>query len=97
MLRARVGQEFDIVVGPAVRRGQIVSLTDGRVDFDLGEEVPTVSAPNLTLLMAIFKFDRMEWAIEKCTELGVNEIVQSLPAGQKFIWLQHPPNEWNAG
>jgi 16S rRNA (uracil1498-N3)-methyltransferase len=75
VLRARVGQEFDIVVGPAVRRGQIVSLTDGRVDFDLGEEVPTVSAPNLTLLMAIFKFDRMEWAIEKCTELGVNEIV----------------------
>jgi len=75
VLRARVGQEFDIVTGSAVRRGQIVSLADGRVDFNLSEEVPTVSVPNLTLVMAIFKFDRMEWAIEKCTELGVNKIV----------------------
>ena len=25
--------------------------------------------------MAVFKFDRMEWAIEKCTELGVAMIV----------------------
>ena len=31
--------------------------------------------PNITLLLAIFKFDRMEWAIEKCTELGVRKIV----------------------
>jgi 16S rRNA (uracil1498-N3)-methyltransferase len=29
----------------------------------------------LTLVLAIFKFDRMEWAIEKCTELGVTRIV----------------------
>jgi 16S rRNA (uracil1498-N3)-methyltransferase len=25
--------------------------------------------------MSIFKFDRMEWAIEKCTELGVTRII----------------------
>jgi 16S rRNA (uracil1498-N3)-methyltransferase len=25
--------------------------------------------------MAVYKFDRMEWAIEKCTELGVTRIV----------------------
>ena len=30
---------------------------------------------NITLLLAIFKFDRMEWAIEKCTELGVSQIL----------------------
>ncbi len=30
---------------------------------------------NVTLLLSIFKFDRMEWAIEKCTELGVAKIV----------------------
>jgi 16S rRNA (uracil1498-N3)-methyltransferase len=29
----------------------------------------------VTLALAIFKFDRMEWAIEKCTELGVARIV----------------------
>jgi 16S rRNA (uracil1498-N3)-methyltransferase len=27
------------------------------------------------LALAIFKFDRMEWAIEKCTEIGVARII----------------------
>ncbi len=27
------------------------------------------------MVLAIFKFDRMDWAIEKCTELGVSRIV----------------------
>jgi 16S rRNA (uracil1498-N3)-methyltransferase len=74
-LRARVGQEFDIAVGTSVRRGQITSVKDDRVDFELYEEISTVAVPELTLLLAIYKFDRMEWAIEKCTELGVFRIV----------------------
>jgi 16S rRNA (uracil1498-N3)-methyltransferase len=75
VLRARVGQEFDIATGVVVRHGRIVTIQDGRVDFELGEEVPATQVPNITLLLAIFKFDRMEWAIEKCTELGVSRIV----------------------
>jgi 16S rRNA (uracil1498-N3)-methyltransferase len=75
VLRAHVGEEFDIATGATVRLGRIVSLTDDRVDFELGEELPISSAPNITLLLSIFKFDRMEWAIEKCTELGVSRIV----------------------
>jgi 16S rRNA (uracil1498-N3)-methyltransferase len=75
VLRARVGQEFDIATGSVVRRGRIVTVEEGRVEFELGEEVPVAPAPNVTLLLAIFKFDRMEWAIEKCTELGVSRIV----------------------
>jgi len=76
VLRARIGQEFDIVADAVVRRGRVVTISDNRVEFELGEEVPAESAPvQLTLLLAIFKFDRMEWAIEKCTELGVSRIV----------------------
>ncbi len=75
VLRARVGQEFDIAAGNVVRRGRIVTIQEGRVDFELGEEVCTAPAANITLLLAVFKFDRMEWAIEKCTELGVSRIV----------------------
>jgi 16S rRNA (uracil1498-N3)-methyltransferase len=75
VLRARVGQEFDISTGAAVRRGRVVAIKDGRVEFDLSEEMSAAPGPKLTLLLAIFKFDRMEWAIEKCTELGVSRIV----------------------
>src|ERR1022692_815595 len=75
VLRARVGQEFDIAAGNVVRRGRIVTIQEGRVDFELGEEVCTAPAANITLLLAVFKFDRMEWAIEKCTELGVARII----------------------
>ena len=75
VLRARVGQEFDIAVGNTVRRGRIVTITADRVEFELGEEIPSPTTANITLLLAIFKFDRMEWAIEKCTELEVSRIV----------------------
>jgi len=75
VLRARVGQEFDIATGAAVRRGRITSMADARVEFDLGEEVSAASLSEVTLVLAVFKFDRMEWAIEKCTELGVSRIV----------------------
>jgi 16S rRNA (uracil1498-N3)-methyltransferase len=75
VLRARVGQEFDIATGDVVRLGRIVSVSDKRVEFALGDEVASRSAADLTLVLAIFKFDRMEWAIEKCTEIGVARIV----------------------
>jgi len=75
VLRARVGQEFDIVTGSVVRRGRIAAIEEGRVEFELGEEVQAADVLNLTLLLAVFKFDRMEWAIEKCTELGAARIV----------------------
>src|SRR5258708_16549292 len=74
-LRARVGQEFDVATGEAVHRGRITSVTAGRVEFELGEEISAAAAAEITLVLAIFKFDRMEWAIEKCTELGVARIV----------------------
>jgi 16S rRNA (uracil1498-N3)-methyltransferase len=78
VLRAHVGQEFDIASGATVRRGRITKVTDQRVEFELGEETVVVEGPNITLVLAIFKFDRMEWAIEKCTELGVSRIIPLL-------------------
>jgi 16S rRNA (uracil1498-N3)-methyltransferase len=78
VLRAAVGQEFDIATAAGVRRGRIVTVAEGRVEFELGEEVRSPPAPNVTLLLAVFKFDRMEWAIEKCTELGVSRIIPVL-------------------
>jgi len=75
VLRGRIGQEFDIATGESIRRGRVTSIADKRVEFELGEIIPAAPTPSLTLVLSIFKFDRMEWAIEKCTELGVSRIV----------------------
>jgi 16S rRNA (uracil1498-N3)-methyltransferase len=74
-LRARAGQEFEVACGDQVRHATVTSVADNRVEFTLGPEVATQTATPITLLLAIFKFDRMEWAIEKCTELNVTTIV----------------------
>jgi 16S rRNA (uracil1498-N3)-methyltransferase len=75
VLRAKPGQEFDIAVAGSVRRGTVLSVAPGRVEFELGEVIATADALPVELLLAIFKFDRMEWAVEKATELGVARIV----------------------
>jgi len=75
VLRAKIGQEFDVAAGGRVRRGRIVSITEQRVEFELGEDIGTTFLADITLLLAIFKFDRMEWAMEKATELGVRHMV----------------------
>jgi 16S rRNA (uracil1498-N3)-methyltransferase len=75
VLRARVGQEFDIALGGEVRRGSVVSVDENRVELELGESVEAQPARPVTLALAVFKFDRFEWAVEKCTELGVSRVV----------------------
>jgi 16S rRNA (uracil1498-N3)-methyltransferase len=75
VLRARPGQEFDISTPQGLRRGRIIDVGERCVQFELGEDVPAVAAADITLLLSIFKFDRMEWAIEKCTELGAARLV----------------------
>src|SRR5271157_3080725 len=80
VLRAEVGQEFDISTGAEIRVGRITFISDDRVEFALGERRGQKAdllgvTPKITLVLAIFKFDRMEWAIEKCTEVGVARII----------------------
>ena len=78
VLRAEVGQEFDIATGEEVRRGTITTISYDRIEFALGAKRHLrlrSAAPKITLALAIFKFDRMEWAIEKCTEIGVARII----------------------
>jgi len=74
-LRARAGQECEVVCGETVRRATVASVDDERVEFTLGMEIAASAAVLITLLLAVFKFDRMEWAIEKCTELNVTTIM----------------------
>ena len=75
VLRARIGQEFDISAGGQLRRGRVLAVSEERVEFELGEAIEAAWSAELTVLLSIIKFDRMEWALEKLTELGVSTIV----------------------
>jgi 16S rRNA (uracil1498-N3)-methyltransferase len=75
VLRAQAGMEFDIVAGDRVWHGVVAGISGDAVRFNLIAEVKADPALPVTMLLSIFKFDRMEWAIEKATELGVERIV----------------------
>ena len=75
VLRAQPGMEFDVVAGDRVWHAIIAGISGDNVRFNLVAEVESEPALPITLLLSIFKFDRMEWTIEKATELGVNRII----------------------
>jgi 16S rRNA (uracil1498-N3)-methyltransferase len=75
VLRAQPGMEADVVAGGHVFHAQVVAVSGGEVRFNLIAELEADPALPITLVMAVYKFDHMEWAIEKATELGVAAIV----------------------
>ena len=76
VLRAELGQLYELSDGTSVRLGRIEFSGRDRVEFTLLEPIPVrTSSLNKALLLAVVKFDAFEWAIEKATELGVNRIV----------------------
>ncbi len=78
VLRAQPGQIYDIVANGFLHRAEITSVTPVDVHFLLHEEIEADTALPLHLLLAIFKFDHLEWGIEKATELGVSRITPIL-------------------
>jgi 16S rRNA (uracil1498-N3)-methyltransferase len=74
VLRAQPGMEADVVAGGHVFHAQVVAVSGGEVRFNLIAELDADPALPITLVMAVYKFDHMEWAIEKATELGVAAI-----------------------
>jgi 16S rRNA (uracil1498-N3)-methyltransferase len=78
VLRAQPGQIFDVVSNGFLHRAEIVSVDEREVVFALHEELEAENALPVHLLMAVFKFDHMEWGIEKATELGAARITPVL-------------------
>jgi len=75
VLRAQPGMEFDLVAGGRVFHSVIAAIAGDEVRFNLIAELEADPALPVTLLISVFKFDRMEWAIEKAAELGAQGIV----------------------
>src|SRR6202165_1728382 len=76
VLRAQGGQFYELSDGQRVCLGRVERVARDRVEFVLLEEIPAYRPRvEVTLLLAVVKFDAFEWAIEKATELGVSTIV----------------------
>ncbi|MGA7919447.1 MAG: RsmE family RNA methyltransferase [Candidatus Acidiferrales bacterium] len=86
VLRAAPGQLYELSDGQRVwlariERVGLLKRGDNRIEFSLVEPVEAREpALNLKLLIAIVKFDRFEWCLEKASELGVSEIIPLITA-----------------
>ncbi len=78
VLRAQQGMEADVVAGGHVFHAEVAAVRLNHelseVRFNLLAELEADPALPITMVIAVFKFDRMEWALEKATELGVAAI-----------------------
>jgi 16S rRNA (uracil1498-N3)-methyltransferase len=76
VLRAQKGQLYELSDGSAAWLARIEAVSRNRIDFTLLEPLPASKpAVDITLLLAIVKFDAFEAALEKATELGVSQVV----------------------
>jgi 16S rRNA (uracil1498-N3)-methyltransferase len=76
VLRAQIGQLYELSDGATAWLTRIESVARQRVEFSLLEQLPAPQpSAEITLLLAVVKFDAFEWALEKATELGVSKII----------------------
>jgi 16S rRNA (uracil1498-N3)-methyltransferase len=76
VLHAEPGQLYELSDGNSVFLARVERISASDIDFSLLEALPRPTAsPEIVLLLAIVKFDRFEWALEKATELGVHTVV----------------------
>jgi 16S rRNA (uracil1498-N3)-methyltransferase len=81
VLRVEFGQQYEISDRRNLYLGRISGLPKGAVEFELTEVLPARrQGAQITVLAALVKFDRFEWMLEKCSELGVNTVVPIVAA-----------------
>src|ERR1700689_4420018 len=72
VLRVEPGQRYEISDNSNVYLAEVETARKERVIFRTLEKLDAGPAPvRIALCVALFKFDRFEWMIEKATELGV--------------------------
>jgi 16S rRNA (uracil1498-N3)-methyltransferase len=76
VLRVEAGQKFEITDNERAWLATVETARKDLVRFTVEEELPAgPELPDVTLYLALIKFERFEWAVEKATELGVTRIV----------------------
>lgn len=95
VLRLREGDEIVVADGRGNSYISVISLTGkGWVQADLKEPLPGSREPHLkvTLAQSLLKGEKMDLVIQKCTELGVKEIV---PLVTERTVVNLPPQKAN--
>lgn len=73
--RLRLGEAVEVSDGERAWPAEVVEISDKQVRFRLGRELPPPPPrPRVRLYPAVVKPARLEWAVEKATELGVEAI-----------------------
>ena len=78
VLRLGVGDEVDCFDGRGSRwRGEIESAAKDRVTVTIVEALPFAAerTPRITLAQGLVKGERMDWIVQKATELGASRIL----------------------
>lgn len=76
VLRVEAGKKYEISDNERVYLAEITLATKNRVVFSVLKDLPAVPPPvRVHLYLSLVKFDRLELAIEKATELGVETII----------------------
>jgi 16S rRNA (uracil1498-N3)-methyltransferase len=81
VLRAERGQLYELSDGrrvwlASIERIALAKHGRSRIEFALLEPLGTIASQfEIDLLVAIVKFDRLEWCLEKATELGATTII----------------------
>jgi 16S rRNA (uracil1498-N3)-methyltransferase len=82
VLRAEVGQVYEISDNQNLYIAEIEVARKSLVSFRITEKLPVAEpAVHITLVPALFKFDRFELLVEKATELGV-AVIQPFEAAR---------------
>ena len=74
-LRMRIGDAVQLIAAERLYEGEIASMDDGIVQVLILRELPSPEpAVRITLAQGLPKSDKMEWIVQKATELGVYRI-----------------------
>ncbi len=75
VLRVEPGQQYELSDGEAHYLAEVEATQRDLVKFRVIEQLPIIADPfEMTLAIALVKFDRLEWVLEKATELGAHHI-----------------------
>ncbi len=75
VLRVEAGQKYELSDNRDVYLAEVETARKDRVVFRTLEKLPAAEpGPRISLYVALIKFERFEWILEKATELGAGSI-----------------------